>query len=167
MPDFNRAICRFREPGATITNMIYYKRNRPSKLGGASIRRGAFIRDNTVHLPDIPIFFPLPYFFLSLVHFFPLLHVFSYIFPGELQGIPMTFPYFSLSLVYFPRELQGNSHITGNSHIFPPGIYLTFPYFFPLFSLGNTGNSHDNKYIFTWHSHIFPSPSCIFMCFFR
>ena len=38
---------RFREPGATVTNIIY-KRNRPSKLGGASIRRGAFIGDNTV-----------------------------------------------------------------------------------------------------------------------
>ncbi len=38
---------RFREPGTTATNMTY-KRNRPSKLGGASIRRGAFIGDNTV-----------------------------------------------------------------------------------------------------------------------
>ena len=38
---------RFREPGATVTNMIY-NRNRPSKLGGASIRRGAFIGDYTV-----------------------------------------------------------------------------------------------------------------------
>ncbi len=38
---------RYREPGATVTNIIY-KRNRPSKLGGASIRRGAFIGDNTV-----------------------------------------------------------------------------------------------------------------------
>ena len=37
-----------REPGATVTNMIY-RRNWPSKLGGASIRRGAFIGDNTVH----------------------------------------------------------------------------------------------------------------------
>ncbi len=40
---------RFREPGATVTNIIY-KRNRPSKLGGASIRRGAFIGDNTVYI---------------------------------------------------------------------------------------------------------------------
>ncbi len=38
---------RFGEPGATITNMIY-KRNQSSKLGGAFIRRGAFIGDNTV-----------------------------------------------------------------------------------------------------------------------
>ncbi len=38
---------RFREPGASVTDMIY-KRNRRSKLGGASIRRGAFIGDNTV-----------------------------------------------------------------------------------------------------------------------
>ena len=38
---------RFREPGATVTNFIY-KRNRPSELGGASIRSGAFIGDNTV-----------------------------------------------------------------------------------------------------------------------
>ncbi len=39
---------RFREPGTTETNMIY-KRNQPIKLVGASIRRGAFIGDNTVH----------------------------------------------------------------------------------------------------------------------
>ncbi len=38
---------RFREPGTNATN-ITYKRNQPSKLGGASIRRGAFIGDNTV-----------------------------------------------------------------------------------------------------------------------
>ncbi len=42
---------RFREPGATVTNMIY-KRNRTSKLGGAFIRSGAFIGDNTVHKCD-------------------------------------------------------------------------------------------------------------------
>ena len=40
---------RFREPGEIATNMIC-KKNWPSKLGGASIRRGAgaFIGDNTV-----------------------------------------------------------------------------------------------------------------------
>ncbi len=38
---------RFREAGVIVTNMTY-KRNQPSKLGGASIRRGAFIGDNTV-----------------------------------------------------------------------------------------------------------------------
>ena len=46
------AYIRFREPGSTVTNMIY-KRNRPSKLGGASIRRGAFTGDNTVLVSGI------------------------------------------------------------------------------------------------------------------
>ena len=40
-----RGYIRFREPGATVINMIY---NLPSKLGGASNRRGAFIGDNMV-----------------------------------------------------------------------------------------------------------------------
>ena len=48
-----RGYIRFREPGATVTNMIY-KRNRPSKLGGASIRGGAFIGDNTVYIQMLP-----------------------------------------------------------------------------------------------------------------
>ncbi len=48
-----RVYIRFREPGATVTNMIY-KRNRPSKLGGASIRRGVSIGDNAVISMMIP-----------------------------------------------------------------------------------------------------------------
>ena len=49
---------RFREPGATVTNMIY-KRNWSSKLGGASIRGSAFIGDNTVFHMRLMIYTPL------------------------------------------------------------------------------------------------------------
>ncbi len=55
---------------------MIYKRNWPSKLGGASIRRGAFIGDNTVIYPvrdEYPIY-GFPYILIMHYKSMPITH---------------------------------------------------------------------------------------------